>query len=154
MSQKGRKPKSSPLKILRGSRADRVAQPAKSTPAAIARPDQLDEFGRQAWDRVTRELQTAGRLASADREAIELYCAAYSRWRRADQELAALGVTINTDLGGVKANPAAQVVAQAERTMAAMLNELGLTPSSRCRFGNPAEKPVDALAEFLARRKA
>jgi P27 family predicted phage terminase small subunit len=152
MATKGRKPKATPLKILRGSRSDRVPRPAKMAAGLVA-PDHLDEIALEAWERITRALQDLGRLASADREAIELYCAAYSRWRKADAELGR-EITICTDLGGVKANPAGQIVAQAERTMAAMLGELGLTPSSRSRLGTVAEQKPDPLAEFLARRKA
>lgn len=152
MAIRGRKPKPEQLKILAGERADRV-NPAAPRPAKCrpARPDHLDEWGLEAWDRLIPQLEQLGTLAEADGDALALYCATYSRWRLARAEIEAHGITVETGQGGLKANPACTVVAQCERAMASMLAEFGLTPSSRARVKSD-EKARDDLADFLNRR--
>ncbi len=153
MSNRGRKPRPTDLKILSGDRADRVnrsePKPRRSAPVC---PDHLDEWGREAWDRITRQLGELGILSASDSDAIALYCATYSRWRAARREIAQTGITATTDLGSLKSNPAVAVATQAERMMASLLAEFGLTPSSRSRV-KADTKAQDALGEFLARRK-
>jgi P27 family predicted phage terminase small subunit len=156
MGKRGPKPKATALKILHGDRADRVNRSAPAAPRSIpARPGHFDEFAREAWDRLIPQLDGLGLLTAVDAPALELYCAAYSRWRRALTEIEAFGVTSYTTEGAsVKANPACNIAAQAERLMAALLTEFGLTPSSRSRVKSAGSESDDALAAFLARRKA
>lgn len=154
MPRTGRKPKSPALKVLAGERKERVGGAIqKGAPAVPQRPDHFDDHGREAWDRVTAELTKLGCLSTAEAFAIELYCVVYSRWRKAIEGLNSGGITTTTDLGSVKGNPAMQVIAQCERTMASMLSEFGLTPSSRSRVKGGPEAPRDALSDFLSKRK-
>ena len=153
MAIRGRKPKPTPLKILAGDRADRInrsePRPGRSLPDC---PDHLDADGREAWDRIVPGLDALGVLTTQDTEALALYCAAYGRWRKANEEVRKGGVTTFSEQGALKINPAVTVAQQAERLMAAILMEFGLTPASRSRVKTDA-RPHDALADFLARRK-
>jgi P27 family predicted phage terminase small subunit len=153
MAARGRKPKPTVAKVLAGDRKDRInpsePRPRRSLPD---RPDHLDGFGREAWDRIVPKLDALGVLTELDGEALSLYCETYSLARHAEAEIRTGGVTTFTDQGSLKPNPAVAVVSQARRLMAAILMEFGLTPSSRSRVKTDA-KPQDALAEFLARRK-
>jgi P27 family predicted phage terminase small subunit len=153
MAKPGRKPKPTVDKVLAGVRADRVnrsePRPSRSTPEC---PDHLDAAGREAWARIVPKLDALGVLTEMDGEALALYCGAYSRWRKATEEIRTGGVTTFTGQGSLKSNPAVAVASQCERLMAAILIEFGLTPSSRSRVKTDA-KPQDALADFLSRRK-
>lgn len=139
MATRGRKPAPKPL------------QPGLRRTGPV-RPDHLDGWGEEAWDRIVPKLAELGILSDLDGEALALYCATYSRWRHALEAVRVDGVTTYTDKGAVKANPAVAVVNACERLMAAVLVEFGLTPSSRSRV-KADERPHDVMADFLARRK-
>jgi P27 family predicted phage terminase small subunit len=153
MSTRGRKPKPTAAKILAGDRADRINRhepaPRRSVPD---RPDHLDHWGCEAWNRIVPKLDALGVLTELDGEALALYCSTYSRWRQASEEVRSSGVTTFTDQGSLKSNPAVAVASQCERLMAAILIEFGLTPVSRSRVKTDAA-PQDALADFLKRRQ-
>lgn len=152
MATRGRKPKPTAAKVLAGDRADRInrsePRPRPSEPAC---PDHLDDWGREAWADIVPKLAELGVLTELDGRALGMYCEAYSRWRRALEEIRRDGVTSFTDQGGVKSNPAVTVATQAERFMTAILLEFGLTPSSRSRVKTDAA-PRDALSDFLLAR--
>jgi len=153
MASRGRKAKPTVAKVLAGERRDRVnAAEPRPGPGLPAMPGHLDEFGREAWLDVVPKLAALGVLTELDGQALALYCSAYSRWRRACNEVRTGGVTSFTDQGSLKSNPAVSVASSCERLMAAILVEFGLTPGSRSRVKTDAA-PRDALAEFLARRK-
>ena len=105
-------------------------------------------------------------LTEADGSALMLYCECYSKWLRARGDIAKRGLMIEQSrtttskrgatvetTGKVTANPAVAIEIQMGRMMRELLVEFGLTPSSRSRIKSTAEKPKDALAEFLSRRK-
>lgn len=150
---KGRKPKPTPLKVLAGERPDRV-NPAGPRPRAgrPTSPPHLDPAARAEWDQLVAILDEMGILSAALGPALTLYCLAFSRHALACKDLATSGLTIETDLGGVKANPAAAIAKGAEATMARMLAEFGLTPASRSRVAVPTDGPRDELGEFLKRK--
>jgi P27 family predicted phage terminase small subunit len=154
MARRGRKPKPARLKILEGTRRDRRnsggPRPAAEAPAP---PDHLDTLGREAWQRLAPQLAAMGLLTELEGEALSLYCVTYSRWRLALEELHSIGISVETGQGSLKPNPAAAVVAESSRLMASLLAEFGLTPASRSRVAAASEPPVDALAEFLSRKK-
>jgi P27 family predicted phage terminase small subunit len=157
MARRGRKPKPTSLKILDGTRSDRVNRQEPS-PARVAPPMTAevegDSFALEAWNRLVPRLQSLGLLTEADGEALSLYCVTYSRYRLASIDVQAHGLAVETGLGGLKANPAAAVAAECSRLMASLLAEFGLTPASRSRVKAAVEPTRDALADFLARRKS
>jgi P27 family predicted phage terminase small subunit len=155
MAKRGRKPKNTALKILAGSREDRVNRAAPSPARRVPKPpDHLDEYGLEAWHRLIGQLDELGVVSTADTELMGIYCGVYSRYRHALEEVKAHTLVVVTDSGCQKSNPATSVISQCERTMAALLGEFGLTPASRSRVRGRAEQPRDALAEFLNRKKS
>jgi P27 family predicted phage terminase small subunit len=159
MAVRGRKPKPNELKILEGSRADRVNQNApEAIREPLERPDHLDEDARAEWDRLLPQLERMGVISQTDSAVLALYCVAFSRWLSSRAELLRHGLVIETDLGGTKANPAAAIVAKCEDQMARLLAELGCTPSSRGRLDRlKADAQPDEFEELLTskpKRKA
>lgn len=132
---RGRKPKPTALKLLEGTRADRINRDEPTLPKGDIEPpdwlDDLDGYGIDHWNELAPMLSKAGLLTEGDRPALALLCRAYARLR--------------LDPLDDKANDLYR----------RMLVEFGLTPSSRSRIKATTEKPKDALAEFLssARRK-
>ena len=128
-AMRGRKPKPTALKLLDGTRADRIDhdEPAMP-PASIEPPDWLDETAREHWGELAPVLLSAGLLTASDRQALALLCEAFSRFR--------------VDAANDKARDLYR----------RMLVEFGLTPSSRSRVKTTAKPARDTLADFFARR--
>jgi P27 family predicted phage terminase small subunit len=156
MPRRGPKPKPTALKVLKATRADRInAREPKPDGNRPSPPDHLDEAGLDEWHRIVPLLERMGVLTSVDGAALALYCDNFSRWRQAREALDRLGMVIETEneYGTVvKLNPAATVLASAQRTMIQLLAEFGCTPSSRSRV-SMAEQKEDELAKFLRERK-
>jgi len=112
-------------------------------------PDYLSFTARLEWDAITAELGNRGMLSPHDGRLLGMYCDAFARWRRACEILDQEGPVIETDLGGVKANPAAVVADRIARLMKDILAEFGMTPAGRLR-ARPVEETKDQLGEFLA----
>jgi phage terminase small subunit len=126
---RGRKPKPTALKILDGTRADRINRDEPAMPpGSIEPPAWLDETAREHWRELAPILQSAGLLTVGDRQALALLCESFSRFR---------------------SNPENDKARDLYRRI---LVEFGLTPSSRSRLKTTAEPAKDALAEFLAQR--
>lgn len=129
---RGRKPKPTALKILDGTRADRINRDEPVLPAGGLEPpswlNDVEGHGRDHWDELAPLLSKAGLLTEGDRPALALLCRAYARLR--------------LDPLDDRANDLYR----------RMLIEFGLTPSARSRIKGTGEKPKDALAEFLAAR--
>jgi P27 family predicted phage terminase small subunit len=84
-------------------------------------------------------------LSVADVVPLAAYCAAYSRWRIAEEALARTGgeLIIKTRVG-VKQNPLVRIARGAADQMLYCAAQLGLTPSARSRIAagvNPPEPP-------------
>jgi phage terminase small subunit len=126
---RGRPPKPTALKLLEGTRADRINrnEPAMP-PGSIEPPDWLDETARGHWTELAPILQSAGLLTVGDRQTFALLCESFSRFR---------------------SNPENDKARDLYRRLSV---EFGLTPSSRSRLKSSAEPARDALTEFLARR--
>ena len=128
---RGRKPKPTALKLLEGFRRDRINSAEPIVPVGSLDPvDWLDEKARDHWMELAPILQLAGLLTAADRQSLALLCESFSRFR---------------------ADPTDDKARDLYRRMSI---EFGLTPSSRSRLKSTAEKPKDALGEFLTRKKA
>lgn len=154
MAKRGPKPKPAALRLAGADKAP----PRPASPAIAGRPecpDHLDDVARGEWGRMVALLDEAGILSRIDGTALAIYCATFSRWVRATEELGGTeGLIVYTEKGGIKTSPYVHIAAAAERDMARMLVEFGCTPSSRSRVATRAEGAKDAFAEFLAKRKA
>jgi P27 family predicted phage terminase small subunit len=61
------------------------------------------------------------------------YCAAYGRWRLAEEMLAGAELLVDGSAGNRVPNPLIKIAQQAARDLIKFGNEFGLTPSSRAR---------------------
>ena len=147
----GRKPAPTAVKLLKGTRPDRVnAHPlASPTPGDPKPPADLSDNGRAEWSRILDDLRSLGVLDRTDRAVISLYVTQYETYCEALSAIRDDGLVFNTDLGGVKTNPATTVANQAASQMRQLLSEMGLTPSARSRLTQPKPE-ADALGDFLA----
>ena len=152
MAKRGPKPRPTKIKIALGTRADRVNLREPAGPiGAPAPPTYLDPVARSEWDRMVPGFTAAGVLALVDGAALALYCQHFSRWRAAEEEVTKTGLVRETNLGGLKINPAVAIAQKAQESMLRILAEFGGTPSARSRLSvNSSEPKRDALSEFLA----
>ena len=86
-AMRGRKPKPTALKLLDGTRADRINrnEPAMP-PASTEPPDWLDEAARERWGELAPVLLSARLLTAGDRQAPSMLCEGFSRFRGTEQE--------------------------------------------------------------------
>jgi P27 family predicted phage terminase small subunit len=143
MAKRGPKPKKTALKV---HTPGRVGAPVASAPAC---PFPLDGPALAEWDRFAPILRDKGLLADADAPAFAVYCIAYGISDTARAELATT-VTIGTDNGSEKTNPAAAVAFKALDTMLKVLASFGCTPVDRAKLGLMDDaKPASPLQRFL-----
>jgi phage terminase small subunit len=125
--KRGPKPLPTRLKILKGTRSDRVNLKEPSFPLAVKTraPRWLGTYGRQLWRELAPVLITKGVLTVADVPAFSLLCDEWDIFRRDP-----------LDSG-------------ARERLRKLLGEFGCTPSARSRVSGSGEAPRDELAEFL-----
>lgn len=150
---KGRKPKPTNLKILGGTRPERInADEVKPPPGHPDPPACLDDVALAEWGRMIPILDGMGLLSQAEGPALALYCQAFSRWSAAEASVKQFGLLVRSGDEGVKPNPAVAISRDASAAMARMLAEFGLTPSSRSRVkAVDSSASKDALEDFLKR---
>lgn len=161
---RGRKPKPTKLKLIDGTRPDRIntAEPV-ATPGRPDPPTHLDQVALEEWHRLIPVLEGMQVLTVADGSALAIYCEAHSRARAAQADIEKRGLMIETryerknkagevveEQTVVKLNPSTQVVNAANTVMLRVLTEFGLTPSSRSRIKADVAPAVDRLTAFLA----
>lgn len=167
--RRGPKPKPTQLKLLTGTRKDRINQAEPPVPPGRpAPPDHLDGLALEKWNELIPILEGMRVLTVADGGALALLCNTHSRWIRARADVARRGMILETPrkrITGkgadrvveewvvVKTNPAVYVVQQCEGMLARLHDMLGLTPSGRSRIKAEGPAPQDKLAEFLSRSK-
>lgn len=142
---RGRKPKPIKLKVLEGNRGKK-AIPKEFTvnlPAApITPPAFLDDYARAEWSRLAPGLESIGLLTLEKEKPFAAYCASYSRWRHAEEELEKLrqkGGEIATLIYITKSGNAIQqpLIGISNKAAADMMRyavEFGLTPSGMARL--------------------
>lgn len=108
---------------------------AKKLPKGPSMPAHVasDPYAAGEWNRLGDAMRRAETMSIDDEAALEATASAYSEYRRATEELRAVGRTYTTTGGRVFANPVATLGADAWRRWHAGLSSLGLTPTSRKR---------------------
>ena len=109
----------------------------------------VDQVAVAKWQELAAILSAMGVLTTGDGEALATLCEVHSAEQSCLLALRAGGATIHTDLGGVKPNPAGPLYRGLVSLQASLMNEFGLTPTSRARLGGKEEKPADEVEEFF-----
>jgi P27 family predicted phage terminase small subunit len=155
---RGRKPKPTEIHELNGNPSKiniEKRQVAEIHPDGIPScPDWLDRIGRTEWRRICPDLIKLKLLTKIDRAALTGYCAAYSRWVRAEKALISADKdSTGLTLGKIKrtALPEVKIAEAALNQVRQFCAEFGLTPSSRARMAIPGKKDDDAdeMEKFL-----
>lgn len=145
---RGRKPKPTKLKELNGNAGKRAInknEPKFSSITNIEPPEWLPSLAVEMWQRVMPELLTNEVLTMADLHNVEAFCAAYARWREAQEHIEQNGVVImNKETGSIAKNPAVTVVNETARQLVQFGSLLGLDPSSRSRLTGSSQKETIA----------
>lgn len=99
-------------------------------------PGFLDEIGAYEWGRVGTELVAQQLLTEVSLAAFTGYCMNVERMVAAHREVAADGITTETEFGP-KAHPAVMIARQAGAEALKFAKEFGLTPASLTRVKTP-----------------
>jgi len=137
---RGRKPKPTNLRVLHGNPTRRPLKRGEPKPLACVPdcPAHLDARARGEWARLAPELARLGLVTELDRAMLAGYCAAWSVWVHAREELTKeladdMGPFTITESGYRQPSPWFSIERQAGREMRAFAIEFGLSPSSRTR---------------------
>ncbi|AGH31383.1 terminase small subunit [Tetraselmis viridis virus SI1] len=104
------------------------------------RPDYLEGYAAEEWDRVAEELFRFGQLTNLDVAGLAAYCVAFDTWHRALDELELLkrdknapggGLLKQTDNGNLIPHPLIGVANKSRADMVDFAKQFGLTPYSR-----------------------
>jgi P27 family predicted phage terminase small subunit len=135
-------------------------KPAHALPVDPKPASGLDPIGQAEWKRIRGAYEKSGRLTELDQSILAMYCASYSRWKRAEHSLLTDGDVIEVevrDTHGVVThkkpivNPMAKVAEAAARATHRFGDALGLSPASRVKqgFEHSAEKHGQSLFEIM-----
>ena len=150
----GRRPKPTKQKQLAGNPGKRALNTSEPEFAAITNVEcpawlQDKEFAGLMWETVCPQLCSQELLTTVDLHNLEAFCAAYDRWRRAEDEVDKLGLVVEGAQGGWVKNPACTVANESLRQLNTFGALLGLDPSSRTRLIGPTKKKKsNEFAEF------
>ena len=147
---RGRKPTPTTLKILQGNPGRRPLNKQEPKPKIRVpyAPTHLDAGAKAEWRRVVKELRAMGMISLVDRAALAAYCQTYSRWSKAEESLAKVGLLVKTANDNVIQNPLVGIANRSMELMHRFLAEFGMTPSSRTRLKANTEEDDD-LDELL-----
>ncbi len=110
---RGRNPKATAQKRVGSNHAE--TEPA---PTILACPDYLDEEAKAEWNRIRTELHAAGVASNVYRAPLAIYCAAWSRWVRAERQVKETGgEVVKSPAGFPIQNPWLAVAHQAQAQM-------------------------------------
>ncbi len=121
---RGRKPQPKALKLLRGTRSDRVNDREPVYCGDLVAPTYVHASGRELWDRLVALLEPAGVVTAGDWAGLVVLCSCWELWR--------------SNPGNVAAR----------KDVIRLLVEFGLTPSSRTKVSGTVN-PMDDLERFL-----
>lgn len=148
----GRRPKPTALKKLSGNPGKRAINNAEPKPSGIPDcPDHLDDDAKAEWRRISAELSALGLLTIIDRAALSAYCQSWSRWMKAEANIAKHGLVVKSPKSGYPIqNPFVTVANTALDSMRKFLVEFGMTPASRARLQVSPTSNADPFEAFMA----
>ena len=149
------------LRLLRGNPGKRAIkrEPEPEIPVVVPEPPEfLTGLAMDEWYRVSVELHRLQLLTVVDVNPLAAYCAAYKRWREAEEALIDIakrdpvthGLIVKTRNGGVMQNPLVLTARQASNDMLSFATEFGMTPAARSRiaagvYNKPTSGKFDGL---------
>ena len=135
----GRPPKPMEAHIKEGTyRKDRHAGAlVVTTPgtgiAHLGAPPHLTPLQKEVWGELARLLESVVR--ESDAPMVELAAVAYARYRVAEHQLVADGMTYVDEKGNVRENPAVKIAQRYMKMYMDASARLGLSPADRARLG-------------------
>jgi P27 family predicted phage terminase small subunit len=148
----GRKPLPTNLKVLMGNPGKQKLPQNEPTPPPSDLPEppvHLDAYGKEEWNRIAEGLYNMGVLTGIDQQSLAAYCAAYSRWRTAEEQIqervkkggVLAGLIDKTSNGNIIQNCLIGIANKAAGDMIRYASEFGLTPAARARLSiSPGDK--------------
>lgn len=116
-----------------------------AAPALLPPPAHLSKMAKAFWRQNYEPLRRAHVIEATDLLAFELLCAAYSRWRDAEDQLAADGARVKTSNGSSGPSPFFRIARQLADEVQSRCEQFGLTPPSRARLEvNPPSRTPPA----------
>ena len=156
MGKRGPPPQPTQLKVLRGNPGrrplnKREPQPPSARPSC---PRWLTAEARKEWRRIVPVLEEMGLLFEADRASLAGYCAAYARWKEAEEAIACYGLVVKAPSGYVMPVPHIAIANKSLVLMRQFAADFGLNPSSRSGIVvADAEKDRDPFERFLSKKR-
>jgi P27 family predicted phage terminase small subunit len=152
----GRKPKPTALKVLQGNPGKRRLnreEPAYG-PGAPEKPEWLDRYASEEWDRLVAILVPARVITTGDLGILVIACTAYAQLRECAAFLKtkkALSYDASSANGGTSYKPYPEVGQRnmARRQYQSALSELGLSPSSRTKVKSIPEVKESGVKRLL-----
>jgi P27 family predicted phage terminase small subunit len=143
------------LHVLRGNPSKKKLNKREPKPIGFRKgelpppPKQVTGIARDEWVRIAAELHRLGILTPVDVHPFAVYCLAYARWVKAEEEVGD-EFTITTEKGNVVQNPTLSVARRAAMDMLKAATEFGLTPASRSRIVVTASEESDEFGSLLS----
>jgi P27 family predicted phage terminase small subunit len=120
----------------------------------IEPPTTLSPEAKPHWDRLSPELEAAGRMTEHSAGVLSALCVAYARWQDAEREIASRGVIVKSINGFPIQNPFLAVANKAIAQIRALSAELGMTPKSEKAGKTRPRLTITTVAEELSRLEA
>lgn len=132
MGKRGPAPKPTHLKVLSGTREDRLNRD-EPTPGegVVAPPVELPEDAMAVWNRLAPDLIRKRVLTAWDVDAFAEFCRTVAIYNRAAREVESLPLTAKGAAGGVTVQPAFRVMQATAQMMRSTGQRFGLTPGDR-----------------------
>ncbi len=149
----GPAPKPTALKLLDGTRKDRInANEPKLPPGIPECPAHLNDIGRAKWFELVGQLDGTGVLTMADATGLEMLCSIYCEMRAATAVIMKIkkkpDIITHCSNGTPMKSQYLKVAQESRAALLTLLREFGLTPASRSKLSMTATG-VDDLDEFL-----
>ena len=155
MGLRGPAPQPTQLKIMRGNPGrrplnEREPRPEMGVPSC---PRWLDKDARAEWRRVVPQLDKMGLIGKIDRNALALYCDAWSQFLSIRRILKEKGFSYILSSGYVQQRPEVAAYHKLQMMLRNWCHEFGMTPSARSRMiVNGKEEEEDPFDAYLLRK--
>ncbi|MFD2704074.1 phage terminase small subunit P27 family [Salibacterium lacus] len=163
MTQRGRPPKPSNLKVLEGNPGKRPLPEDEPNPKPVSPkpPTWLNTDAKKMWKRLEPELESMGLLTVVDGEAFAAACQSYGVWLECEKFFKKKNPETGQRYGrtyeytnkagatNITERPEVKIGQKALADFRAFCSEFGLTPASRTRLstksGDSEEDPMEQL---------